>query len=567
MRRENSSQSPPKYRKLWSRSNRITGGKSLYLVLIGVLGLASPEALALVDMKSANYSQSWTDLALGESTDAIRIERTYNSRSIYNGIFGYGWCSDFETKIDVLSPGKILLTHCGGGMEETYLLRNFDEAAEIDRSRDEIIAKVRERRPDLPNEHFSTLAEDLRHNVFLLHEFKKRLGIVPYPKRDEPYIALDLLSHIIFNGKQFILEEQGKRVKKFDLAGRLTEIQFGNENYRKLRYTAGRLSRVSSNNGTFVDFSYDERSHKIRSAAASTGKTVEYQTSPGGDLLSVAGYSYEYDQHHNLLRTNYPDGTWIELTYNVEKDWVTSFRNRRGCIEKYVYETSEDDPKLHFWSTVEKSCNDKVTNNSRYEFINKRLDTGGNYLQTVIVVNNGEYSKVDFDERGRAVRREERGDIKFYRFDPIGRKIETRQNNQVEASKYESNCELPTLRRVSRVNTTGGTSDEIWTFVYYATTSCRPTLLRSSDGRKLTFSFEDAGGRAKIIDDQNFAIHIEYGANIRRPNKAMIEGIGEINIPHDQVGEMDLDRVAATPEIAQKVLPILTLLRAQMPSE
>ncbi len=37
------------------------------------------------------------------------LSRTYNSRSLWNGIFGFGWCADFEKRLDVKS-GKIW--HC-----------------------------------------------------------------------------------------------------------------------------------------------------------------------------------------------------------------------------------------------------------------------------------------------------------------------------------------------------------------------------------------------------------------------------------------------------------------------
>lgn len=54
----------------------------------------SAPAFAIVDMKSANYSESWTDLIVPGVGYDLRINRAYNSRSLFNGLFGFGWCSD-----------------------------------------------------------------------------------------------------------------------------------------------------------------------------------------------------------------------------------------------------------------------------------------------------------------------------------------------------------------------------------------------------------------------------------------------------------------------------------------
>ena len=78
------------------------------------------------------------------------------------------------------------------------------------------------------------------------------------------------------------------------------------------------------------------------------------------------------------------ENTYKALTYNKDKDWVLTFRNRKGCIETYDYQVSKTDPKNHFWSNVVKKCNDKVTNTSKYEFFHKpRPDGTGVYLQRV----------------------------------------------------------------------------------------------------------------------------------------------------------------------------------------
>lgn len=72
---------------------------------IQILALAALPALAFakVDMQSASFLHTETDFKNSP------ISRTYNSRSFWNGVFGLGWCADFEKRVD-LQTGQIW--HC-----------------------------------------------------------------------------------------------------------------------------------------------------------------------------------------------------------------------------------------------------------------------------------------------------------------------------------------------------------------------------------------------------------------------------------------------------------------------
>src|SRR5271163_2736081 len=98
------------------------------VLLLGLIVLFSFSSHAIVDMKSANYSESWTDLIVPGVGYDLRINRTYNSRSLFNGVFGFGWCSDYETKIEVTPESYLRLTECGGGMEIIFTSKNFKPA-------------------------------------------------------------------------------------------------------------------------------------------------------------------------------------------------------------------------------------------------------------------------------------------------------------------------------------------------------------------------------------------------------------------------------------------------------
>lgn len=53
-------------------------------------------AAADVNIQYADFISKWQDARLG----TFKLERTYHSRSIYSGVFGYGWCSILDTHLE-----------------------------------------------------------------------------------------------------------------------------------------------------------------------------------------------------------------------------------------------------------------------------------------------------------------------------------------------------------------------------------------------------------------------------------------------------------------------------------
>ncbi len=67
---------------------------AIFTILFGSLN-----AVATVDMKNANFTDDWVDLKFPSTGFNLSVERTYHSRILYNGMFGFGWCSDLEQKL------------------------------------------------------------------------------------------------------------------------------------------------------------------------------------------------------------------------------------------------------------------------------------------------------------------------------------------------------------------------------------------------------------------------------------------------------------------------------------
>ena len=69
-----------------------------------------------MNLKNGNFSISFNDFEQATRYSAFKeIERTYNSKAIEIGPFGYGWGVKFETKLYAYPDGVVLIKENGAG--------------------------------------------------------------------------------------------------------------------------------------------------------------------------------------------------------------------------------------------------------------------------------------------------------------------------------------------------------------------------------------------------------------------------------------------------------------------
>ena len=84
--------------------------KTVLALAVLLTFFSATKSYAIVDMNSAAYSNVWTDIAVPGTGYDLKVVRAYKSRTLFNGIFGFGWCSTFETKLEPTSEGNIKIT-------------------------------------------------------------------------------------------------------------------------------------------------------------------------------------------------------------------------------------------------------------------------------------------------------------------------------------------------------------------------------------------------------------------------------------------------------------------------
>ncbi|MEZ0392221.1 MAG: DUF6531 domain-containing protein [Pseudobdellovibrionaceae bacterium] len=518
--------------------------------------LLSFQALSVVDMKNANFANSWVDLEVPGSGYDLKITRTYNSKSLFDGLFGFGWCSDFETKIEQTAEGNLKLTECGAGQEVFFTPREFGRK-EIDKTIAQIIAKVRAAKK-ADEKTLKSMAEDMISDHDLRSKFAFAYKVAVPVKDGTQFFANGReVENITLAKGVYTRNLPDGSFMRFTKDGHLTHMYDKNGNYLKLDYDGGLLKEIVDNNGRKLSFKY-YTNKKVKSITGPNSLNVEYKFNNINDLSWMKNawnnvYTYEYDDLHNLTKATFPDKTFVALTYDKKNDWVTSFTDREKCTEKYQYEFDSKDPRMHYWSTVKKTCGKEVVNESKHEFWYSIRKDGQYYLSRVASTVNGNATDITYHEA-------------------FGKPTAIRRNNERFTFDYYSNGQVKTKNSdTSKLTFTydtksGKVSEVVSNYMNEKgkVTATRKaefkydgkgnlTFAQNTDGQKVTMTYDQRGRIASITDQAKKIVKIEYEERFGKPALVTRPGLGTIKVTYKANGEIDKVNSAEGPSVAMQV--------------
>jgi hypothetical protein len=300
---------------------------------------------AEVDMLTGGFQKvSWDPLS--DPPSKIRHRRSYQSRSLYNGIFGFGWCSEFEKSLKFNGDSEIELSDC--------------------QSSESLI--------------FTRTA--------------KNLFIAGHSKSDQ----------IVAKDQTFERYLEGQLVQVFDQRGRLLQLVSLERNCYIYYGKFHRISKVTIENGETIHWKWDQGKVISLSTASATLVQFHYKNQ---NLIEVnqshknTTEKYEYSSTHNLVQ----DGK-LRITYNEESDIVTSIKDK-NCLENFRYTLMSPSIQSTFRKRTCKSIGPK-TEQFRFTFGHDR--NGDQLLVKVEVLKNNRTQVYKMDEKSGniSVRAQER---------------------------------------------------------------------------------------------------------------------------------------------------------------
>jgi hypothetical protein len=328
-----------------SESQKLPLMKSLFFASLSLT--ISGQAEASVNMWSGGYQKTWTDLEFS-GHGSLAVKRTYKSRAMTTGLFGFGWClEDFEAQLQPLADDNWRLLTCDGALDF-----------------------VRQSSSEWVHEATGTILR------------KTALGFER--KTDD-------------GGSQ-----------NFSSNGGLERLRRPTgETLSILRDAAGRPERVASSLGPSIKIVYDPQNSRVVRVEASesaTGKTAKLAYRYKDKNLTEAAdeaaflFLYSYDAFHNLTRVDYSDRTFETLNYVDAQDRISRIRTRESCVETYQFQTPEKD---HLVSSAEKSCAGLKVSSTRHEYWHRTDGEGRIYLAQARVTQGKTVVTGVYEPRGR----------------------------------------------------------------------------------------------------------------------------------------------------------------------
>lgn len=513
----------------------------LYIILILIITSTSFVS-ALVDVKSGNYSKGFVDFKIGSSTFPLTLKRTYNSRTLYRGLFGMGWCSNLETKIEILPEGVPRVTICGGGVGISYSSDKNKPSASFQAN--QIMKVVREQNKNLSSKDIKRIRKGLtnpgvRREYMRAYSIKGKLNpkVIYYPHGGIKEGSIRLKRN------QFIRTLKGGIRQTFNKEGRLIKLSDRLGNYNKIVWKGSKVIQIIDDKGRRLNFNYKNDSILIKDG----GRKLSSYTMKDGNLVFVQTpygiHQYAYDSFHNLTKRVFIPNSQREksieehLTYNTKKDLVKSFTHSNKCMETYDYKTNSRNSN-HYWTTLEKKCGKDVVTSAKYEYWNKPNKTGGLYLHRARQEVNKEVKDVTYDKDFfRVVKFVHNGVTTKYSYYKSGKfkgLIKTKKNPgyNVEYVSYHPQCRKPTLVSLQPTLQLRSLSQNRTKKlkIKFSKLSCLTKKIARSDGPWITLNHDTKGRIVNIKDQSGKNIVIDYHSKFDVPVKISQVGVGSVRI-------------------------------------
>ena len=522
---------------------------------------------ATVNMRNGSYTESWVDFVDPQSDYEIKVERFYNSRSLFIGLFGYGWCSHLETHLDISSEGTLTLTECGGGLQVTYYPQNFDpqspkHTAEAiirhlksnKKAHEKNIKKLKKQL--MSNKNTNKFRKQLIHNTKMRFEYANQFHLINpqrLKKRKNTFQAGSKgMESIAFNGLVYTRKKPDGTVEKFNNKGKLIQITNPMGAFIKFNYKGGRLAFLIDNKKRRLGFSYDRSGH-LKELNNGRGVRVTYRFQ-GDNLVSVRNmwnksYSYSYDTHHNLVQVNFPDRTSIKMKYDITKDWIKSYTNRRGCSEHYEFKFSKDDPKNHYFGDYKRNCKGEQTYIGRHEFWYRKYSLSKNkYLHRVREILNRDTKDMHFHPHlGRPITVRENRSYRGYAYLQNG--LVNKQEHKFYDGKnqilswmkfnFKYNLKKVQMNLIEKLtlNKRGKLMRKNKIFLNYNRRGLL-TKAKSSDGGFVSIAYKPEGKIASLKNHNQVELRFNYEAGKNKPKEIFQKGVGQVLISYDNQGEV-----------------------------
>lgn len=395
---------------VWKSVKHIANQCSLAAaVVIAAIVLFSfyAQAEAKVSIRNGNFYIGYRDVTFGGDKDLV-IDRVYNSKSAFYGIFGHGWGAGSEVALKPLPDGSVVVNEFGGGAQNIFTAE-VQDVGKIDR----IITLLKrhkrwEDKKMTEKDYLDRIRSDAEFRI-------DEVGSLYNQKLLKPTeLPVGTVLKGLKYGSQYIVripagycryyESGGKEY--FDLNGRLTRTEDADGNWQSIIYgDQGRLTKISDNLGRSIMFSYNGQG-LVEGLKDSRGREASYKYSSFNELTwsrdtEASEYCYEYDKRHNMTAMRDKDGTSVEIRYYplTKNENVRSVKEKDGRLMEYEFDLHKPSNERQTISVTE-TFPDKTVKKKIYDYFYDHKATGEDIMRREVLTAEDDVVKYDYDDNG-----------------------------------------------------------------------------------------------------------------------------------------------------------------------
>lgn len=508
--------------------------KNVTKKFLSLLALVPLMTNAGVNLKNGNFYITYADVNVTGGAHDLEVTRTYNSKSVENGWFGYGWGSVYETFLVVLPDGSVVVHENGSGAETRFIPK---EAVNVEAASEKIIAAMK-KQSNLSDSAVKTLKQRLATDLEQRQAYARKYGV-------DTQLPAGTVLYSNDRGIQTLTKEADGykrvgaegRVDFFDKDGKLAKITDKNGYGISFEYKEKKLVSIKDSQGKQLFFDWYPTG-KLKAAWSVGDKKATYTYSAAGDLIEstdVEGnnYKYEYDARHNMTAINYKDGKKMQMKYDSKTQSALEVIEPNGDSTKYKYEFNPKNPEMHYWTTVIKKPKDGQEYSSRYEYELKSKPDGQQYTYRVATEVDSIKTETIYSECCGLPLKITRGkDVTTFEYNAKGlltKKTSTR-GEYVELA-YDDK-----LNKITKVVNNEGMTN----FKY----DNQGNLVQAdnSQGKSVLLIYDRNGKITRMIDNDKAAntkraLNFKYNS-LGKPVEIEMEGVGLINVAYDNYGEI-----------------------------
>ncbi|MBU6155185.1 MAG: hypothetical protein KGP28_12850 [Bdellovibrionales bacterium] len=525
--------------------------KVFLVILLAFLSVSPAHARADVSLRNGNFFVTLRDISYPGGLEP-RIERVYNSKSDYTGIFGYSWGTKYEVNLVPDSDGSLVLTEFGGGASVRFIPKSGSSGAGVS----EIVEAAKK--------------AGMVSGGKSIEDFKQRLTD-DYAFRAKNYgimINKGLLPRkVVAEGTQFTslqfqyqyitkvkggytrVMEEGM-VQKFNEAGKLVQIMDRNKNYINFSYDkAGHLVQLIDNQNRKMNLSYNVHGH-VESITGESGKRADYKYNKEGFLVysrDDAGventFKYTTDEFRNITEIGFtgqkndkgqPKRMVIAYYGRDKKSSVKSVQNPDGSVNEYEYLTDLNSPSFYAVRVVAKDSAGAKISDSKYEYYSKVKPGGDDLVTKMLTTVDGDVTETIYDERlGFPIKITSNGRVTTMDYDAKGRMVKKVTPFETTELTYD-----PKVGKASKVVKKLKSGSVRWSQFQWDPVTGNLLTAKNSEKKTVKLVYDSQGRIRALVDDAKHSITFKYN-ELSKPIEIADAKLGVVKFKYKNSGEVD----------------------------